>query len=738
MMKLGLGMWTAARGAGGGSGGIARTARWGASTPASEGGYRPYNSAGAFVKLSTYDGLAAGSLGAYTPSINAAGQLIFDLLGAPDGAALTCTGTDAQTYTITIDEIAGVRHVGAFTEATSAAATGNYDIEVRDFYFEGHDRSRTLQDARTATLPTGVTRTTEGNGNVLLTIGATFTGTFEDWYFEDASLRTSATHSGGSLKNLYFKSTSALINPGNQSLIYVVAGSRLATIEKITYERPSTGYGGPGYLIQQVTTADSQVDTGVGSVDTIQDIYCPLMGADGLVLKGSVNGVQIARRMYIGVGGIMTTVGTVAWNSGTTYNTGDHVTYFTSSTGSYVSKSDGNLNNLPTNTTFWELRDPHSDAITVSGAYNQVQITASILDQLSRTLNGQPDIIHGAVNNALRVTRNSGDNVRHKGTLMDGVICLREPTLTSYSLQYSDGGELNFDGPNQVRNTRLTRKVGSSLPVADGADADDYLYGTAAGDSADQLTEWTNVRDRETGYTIADPPDLVPPLPVLVGYTTADHAGNAGAVAVSLTSLTGGIGTAPIEGDLVVAWLCLCDGSNRIPDITTSGYTKTAVLTGADIKGMFAIAGYKVMTSTPDTTVTVNQTTSSSAGSRVVLVQVWRNVDPTTPMDVAVVTASGTNTSLANPGSITPTTAGTKILVMGAAGFDDTVPGSISAGYLSDVVTVQRQQATFDAIALMGAVDWTSGAYDPAAFTVTPNTVDSGWAAVTMALRPAP
>jgi hypothetical protein len=150
------------------------------------------------------------------------------------------------------------------------------------------------------------------------------------------------------------------------------------------------------------------------------------------------------------------------------------------------------------------------------------------------------------------------------------------------------------------------------------------------------------------------------------------------------------------------------------------------------------VAGWKIMGSTPDTVVTVTQASSSSAGARIAIVGVFRNVDPADPLQsLGIVALSGTNTSIINPAAITPTQAGTKILVMGAAGYFDTA-GTISAGYLSNTKSLQRNNASFCSIALMGLVDWTSGTYDPAAFTVTPDNTDCGWASAVMALKRKP
>jgi hypothetical protein len=100
------------------------------------------------------------------------------------------------------------------------------------------------------------------------------------------------------------------------------------------------------------------------------------------------------------------------------------------------------------------------------------------------------------------------------------------------------------------------------------------------------------------------------------------------------------------------------------------------------------------------------------------------------------VTATGINSRLANPGSITPTTTGAVVYVVGAAaggtGGTFTDSNSLTAWLAGNSVDTND--------AMMGAgyyTGWTSGAYNPNAFTGggTDTTSDS-WAAVCVALRP--
>jgi len=215
----------------------------------------------------------------------------------------------------------------------------------------------------------------------------------------------------------------------------------------------------------------------------------------------------------------------------------------------------------------------------------------------------------------------------------------------------------------------------------------------------------------------------------------------AGSVSVDLTSLTGGIASAPAAGDLVVA--AFASGGGSATDftmaMTTSGYTTVADLRSADSYYINLGVFYKVMESTPDTTAQAGAT--ADVNCRVLAVQVWRGVDPTTPLDVTSMTATGANSGIPNAPGITPSTPLSVVIAAGAA------CGYILSPYL-EVLTVPSGMANVSAsisstgsanlaTAALASYDWVSGAYDPAAFGGGTSSVYCAWAAATLALRPA-
>jgi hypothetical protein len=212
-----------------------------------------------------------------------------------------------------------------------------------------------------------------------------------------------------------------------------------------------------------------------------------------------------------------------------------------------------------------------------------------------------------------------------------------------------------------------------------------------------------------------------------VGGATANKVGNTVATStIALDSgLTGGIASAVSAGDLVIAAFATGSVADRTLSIT-DGSSKDTNLRVA----------YKFMGGTPDTATTFGPTGNvDDAGA--MAVYVFRGVDTGTPLDVAATTATGTNSGLPNPPSITPITAGAFPVHIGACGHSGGAD-TFTSGTLVDFMT-DGANDTNDATIGIGHVDnWTSGASDPAAFGFSQ--VDSNtfsWAALSLVLRPA-
>lgn len=208
-------------------------------------------------------------------------------------------------------------------------------------------------------------------------------------------------------------------------------------------------------------------------------------------------------------------------------------------------------------------------------------------------------------------------------------------------------------------------------------------------------------------------------------------------------ALTNGSNSVPAPGDLVIIAYFIGSTVDRSLAIRTTGgvdYTLMgSELTQSDTFDANLRVAYRFMPATADTqfrlTETVGGGTGSTADAGRYTVHVFRNVDTSTPMDVAVQTTGGIDSSAVNPPSITPTTAGAYVYAAGgaASGTGSTMTSSnltdFRAGSTAD---------TNDASIGAGYAVWTSGAFDPAAYGNIPGgTTANSWCALTAALRPA-
>jgi hypothetical protein len=216
-------------------------------------------------------------------------------------------------------------------------------------------------------------------------------------------------------------------------------------------------------------------------------------------------------------------------------------------------------------------------------------------------------------------------------------------------------------------------------------------------------------------------------------YVGGTSTNLAGAGPFSLTALTGGVGSAPLPGDVVIATY----GSRVVgsPSYKTlSGNNSGAYISLGDLfsngttYGICGTAFYHVMGATPDTTI------SLSASVNVTGVEVWRDLNTTTQIDVTTTTATGTGTDIPNPAAITPVTTNAIVLAIGISS-DNTFTATPAApsGYGNFI-----GNANVSATVAMATKDWSgSGSEDPGVFTGTyKNSTGLAWAAWTIALRP--
>ncbi|WP_066112556.1 MULTISPECIES: hypothetical protein [unclassified Blastomonas] len=225
-----------------------------------------------------------------------------------------------------------------------------------------------------------------------------------------------------------------------------------------------------------------------------------------------------------------------------------------------------------------------------------------------------------------------------------------------------------------------------------------------------------------------------------VGGKTASITGSTStATNISLTDLTGGLASAPAAGDIVIVAYAVSSSGDVAIGVNTSGYDEIAELFANDTRDTNLSVSRKIMGSTPDTSVDVSAT-GGTFNPGVVTIGVWRGADATTPLDVAATTATGLDSWAPNPAAITPSTTGAQIIVIGAGagGTGTAAIGALSSSELSNFRTISFDNTARSVGVGMGSFAWTSGAFDPAAFSVSgTNSTSNSNASVTLALRPA-
>lgn len=216
----------------------------------------------------------------------------------------------------------------------------------------------------------------------------------------------------------------------------------------------------------------------------------------------------------------------------------------------------------------------------------------------------------------------------------------------------------------------------------------------------------------------------------LVGSKTFEISVTAGTEVVTLPD--GEEGRTIEEGDFVMVFRA-CDDGNLTVDspIATSGYTNAYDAGGVSLVG--AAFDYKFMGVTPDSLVEIG---GSDVRKQAGIIVVWRGVNSSTPLDVAVTTASGTS-GMPNSPSITPVTSGCMIFAAGFLDDDDAAASvTVPAGYGGLVSGDTGLASTSSgATAMLANVEQeVAAAIDADAFGGTGNDT---WEAIAFALRPA-
>jgi hypothetical protein len=230
-------------------------------------------------------------------------------------------------------------------------------------------------------------------------------------------------------------------------------------------------------------------------------------------------------------------------------------------------------------------------------------------------------------------------------------------------------------------------------------------------------------------------------FPVLVGITT--YVGSSNQPVVSLTSLTGGIGSAPIEGDTVIAFWGAAMNSNRNLSILTEDYTQLGKenMAGSGVINRSELTCYaKRMGATPDTSVQFTAGSGSSGNSWFATVLVFRGVNADTVLDVARTFNAVRDTRVPVIPAITPVTSGS-LVVCGAISSHKGGLLPLSGTALPNTIPTQRDIANethTDGSMFVYWGNWNGSPFAGETLSISGNSVEDSYVAFSFAIRPAP
>ena len=214
-----------------------------------------------------------------------------------------------------------------------------------------------------------------------------------------------------------------------------------------------------------------------------------------------------------------------------------------------------------------------------------------------------------------------------------------------------------------------------------------------------------------------------------VGGITNGFQGRTTNNTVLITPLTGGLASAPAQGDLVIVYFG--NGSTADDNLVISGYTELVELFSNDSTDTNMVVAYKYMTATPDTSITLVGGSAGVDNAGTLAVQVFRNAVISTEQ----ASATGNNGGRPNPPSVTPTATGSVVVAGGAAGYSG-IAADFTNSNLTNFIT-ESQGDTNDSTVGMGYHVWVSGAFDPGQFGGGSTDTGASWAAYTLTIKPA-
>lgn len=191
------------------------------------------------------------------------------------------------------------------------------------------------------------------------------------------------------------------------------------------------------------------------------------------------------------------------------------------------------------------------------------------------------------------------------------------------------------------------------------------------------------------------------------------------------------------ENDVVVVHLCRRATSDTTPAMTSAGYTAAyANVYSNSTNDSNLRSFYKVMGATPDSTATI--TTTGFGNTQSYALQVFRGVDPTTPLGgITPTTATSSGVGSPNAPAITPTDAGSWIVAAGGVCGPTGGTGTTAITVPSNMTDLAHGENDRAVVGAALKTDWASGAFDPATFGGGSIASGNGISAATFVLKPA-
>jgi len=216
-----------------------------------------------------------------------------------------------------------------------------------------------------------------------------------------------------------------------------------------------------------------------------------------------------------------------------------------------------------------------------------------------------------------------------------------------------------------------------------------------------------------------------------VGSRTFTDDGSTSTFTIPLTTLTGGIASAPRTGDLVVAFIGQASNDNQ--DVPMPfGWDELARVQGLGSRSSDLYVIYKTMGATPDTGFDIVGGLHEEDNSLSVAIFVYGGASTAAPV---FTTANGIDTVLCDPPAITPTVAGSIVLSGGVGAHRQGIHTFSSSSF--DAFLSVGVNSKYNSTIGVGRFAWTSGAFNPAAFTFSSTDSDKySWAALSLVIIP--